>query len=52
MRRSHPNRFEPKGLLIAPKTLANCLEGKTQHYEQGVMMLIASDYTPGTDGNG
>jgi hypothetical protein len=27
--------FEPKGLSIAPKTLANFLERKTQLYEQG-----------------
>ena len=27
--------FEPKELSIAPKTLANFLEGKTQLYEQG-----------------
>ena len=27
--------FEPKGLSIAPKTLANFLERKTQFYEQG-----------------
>ncbi len=26
--------FEPKGLSIAPKTLANFLERKTQLYEQ------------------
>ena len=26
--------FEPKGLSIAPKTLANLLERKTQIYEQ------------------
>ena len=35
MRRSYSNRFEPKGLSIAPKTLANFLERKTQLYEQG-----------------
>ena len=28
--------FEPKGLSIAPKTLANFLERMTQLYEQGV----------------
>ena len=28
-------RFEPKGLSIAPKTLANFLKRKTQLYEQG-----------------
>ena len=27
--------FEPKGLSLAPKTLANFLERKTQLYEQG-----------------
>jgi hypothetical protein len=27
--------FEPKGLSIAPKTLANFLKRKTQLYEQG-----------------
>ncbi len=27
--------FEPKGLSVAPKTLANFLERKTQLYEQG-----------------
>jgi len=27
--------FEPKGLSITPKTLANFLERKTQLYEQG-----------------
>jgi len=27
--------FEPKGLSIAPKTLAKFLERKTQLYEQG-----------------
>ena len=27
--------FEPKGLSIAPKTLANFLDRKTQLYEQG-----------------
>ena len=27
--------FEPRGLSIAPKTLANFLERKTQLYEQG-----------------
>jgi hypothetical protein len=27
--------FEPKELCMAPKTLANFLEGKTQLYEQG-----------------
>ena len=27
--------FEPKGLLIAPKTLANFLDRMTQLYEQG-----------------
>ena len=27
--------FEPKGLSIAPKTLTNFLERKTQLYEQG-----------------
>ena len=27
--------FEPKGLLIAPKTLANFLNSTTQLYEQG-----------------
>ncbi len=28
-------RFEPKGLSVAPKTLANFLERMTQLYEQG-----------------
>ena len=27
--------FEPKGLSIAPKTLAKCLDRMTQLYEQG-----------------
>ena len=43
--------FEPKGLSIAPKTLANFLERITQLYEQGVM-LNASGNTSGTGGDG
>jgi hypothetical protein len=44
--------FEPKGLSIVPKTLANFLERKTQLYEQGDMMLEGTDYTSGIDGDG
>ena len=36
--------FEPKGLSIAPKTLANFLERKTQLYEQGVTVRRIGQY--------
>ena len=36
MRRGYRNSFEPKGLSIAQKTLANFLERMTEIYEQGV----------------
>ena len=36
--------FEPKGLSIAPKTLANFLERKTQLYEQGADVRRIGQY--------
>jgi hypothetical protein len=36
--------FEPKGLSIAPKTLANFLERKTQLYEQGATVKRIGQY--------
>ena len=36
--------FEPKGLSIAPKTLANFLERKTQLYEQGATVRRIGQY--------
>ena len=36
--------FEPKGLSIAPKTLANFLERKTQLYEQGAARRFSYGY--------
>jgi hypothetical protein len=36
--------FEPKGLSIAPKTLANFLERKTQLYEQGATVRRIGEY--------
>ena len=36
--------FEPKELCIAPKTLANFLEGKTQLYEQGATIRCIGQY--------
>jgi hypothetical protein len=36
--------FEPKGLSIAPKTLANFLERKTQLYEQGADVRRIDQY--------
>ena len=42
--------FEPKGLPIAPKILANFLERKTQLYEEGAG-LDASGNTSGTGGD-
>ena len=44
--------FEPKGLSIAPKTLANFLERKTQSFMSKVQMLDASGNTSGTGGDG
>ena len=44
--------FEPKGLSIAPKTLANFLDRMTQLYEQGVQTIDASGNTSGTGGDG
>jgi len=38
------NSFEPKGLSIAPKTLANFLERKTQLYEQGADVRRIGQY--------
>ena len=35
--------FEPKGLSIAPKTLANFLERKTQLYEQGKIYMLKTN---------
>ena len=34
--------FDPKGLSIAPKTLANFLDRMTQLYEQGAVDLFNS----------
>ena len=36
--------FEPKGLSIAPKTLANFLERMTQLYEQGATVRRIGQY--------
>ena len=36
--------FEPKGLSIAPKTLANFLERITQLYEQGATVRRIGQY--------
>ena len=36
--------FEPKGLSIAPKTLANFLEHKTQLYGQGATVRRIGQY--------
>ena len=36
--------FEPKGLSIAPKTLANFLDRKTQLYEQGATVRRIGQY--------
>ena len=36
--------FEPKGLSIAPKTLANFLDRKTQLYEQGADVRRIGQY--------
>ena len=36
--------FEPKGLSVAPKTLANFLERKTQLYEQGATVRRIGQY--------
>jgi|GEM_PF-5528216 len=36
--------FEPKGLSIAPKTLANFLERKTQLYEQDATVRRIGQY--------
>ena len=36
--------FEPKGLSIAPKTLANFLKRKTQLYEQGATVRRIGQY--------
>ena len=36
--------FEPKGLSIAPNTLANFLERKTQLYEQGATVRRIGQY--------
>ena len=36
--------FEPKGLSIAPKTLANFLDRKTQLYEQGATVKRIGQY--------
>ena len=36
--------FEPKGLSIAPKTLANFLERMTQLYEQGADVRRIGQY--------
>ena len=38
--------FEPKGLSIAPKTLANFLERKTQFYEPGATPIGPTGATP------
>jgi hypothetical protein len=38
--------FEPKGLSIAPKTLANFLERKTQLYEHGAHQGQYYNYCP------
>ena len=38
------NSFEPKGLSIAPKTLANFLERITQLYEQGATVRRIGQY--------
>ena len=43
--------FEPKWLSIAPKTLANFLERKTQIYEQGADVRRIGN-TSGTGGDG
>ena len=42
--------FEPKGLSIAPKTLANFLDRITQFYEQGADHALGN--TSGTGGDG
>jgi hypothetical protein len=36
--------YEPKGLSIYPKTLANFLERKTQLYEQGADVTRIGEY--------
>ena len=36
--------FEPKGLSIAPKTLANFLDRKTQLHEQGADLRRVGQY--------
>ena len=43
--------FEPKGLSIAPKTLANFLERKTQLYEQGATVRRIGQYVRNWQGS-
>ena len=45
-------KLQPKGLLTAPKTLANFLERAAQLYEHKVQTTDASGNTSGTGGDG